>query len=156
MALLVLLSQKMTGINSRRMPSSLHAHLRRRCPSLRLGQSQFRGNQLEREKKHAFKDTIRRCPTLKELQEEKYLFPDSDLSGMLDDLLEKGVIQLPNLKRPEDVRRTVDPKYCCHHRMVGHPLEKCVTLKEQIMRFIEDGMIVLDLDGVIKTNHISC
>jgi len=26
-----------------------------------------------------FKDTIRRCPTLKELQEKKYPFPDSDL-----------------------------------------------------------------------------
>ena len=51
-----------------------------------------------------FKDTMRRRPTLKELQDKKYPLPDSDLSGMLDDLLEKGVIQLPKLKRPEDVR----------------------------------------------------
>ena len=74
---------------------------------------------------------------------------------MLDDLLEKGVIQLPKLKRPEDVRRTSDPKYCCYHRMVSHSLEKCVTLKERIMRLIEDGTIILDLDDIIEINHIS-
>jgi len=39
-----------------------------------------------------FKDAMRRRPTLKDLQEKKYLFPDSDLLEMLDDLLEKGVI----------------------------------------------------------------
>jgi len=47
-----------------------------------------------------FKDTMRRHPTLKELQEKRYLFPDSekypfpdsDLPGMLNDLLENGVI----------------------------------------------------------------
>ena len=39
-----------------------------------------------------FKDTIRRRPTLKELQEKKYLFPNSNLLGMLDDHLEKGVV----------------------------------------------------------------
>jgi len=39
-----------------------------------------------------FKDTIRKHPTLKELQEKRYPFPDSDLLGMLDDFLEKGVI----------------------------------------------------------------
>ena len=33
-----------------------------------------------------FKDTISRRATLKELLEKKHLFPDSDLSGTLDDL----------------------------------------------------------------------
>ena len=36
-----------------------------------------------------FKDKIRTRPTLKELQEKKYLFSDLDLPGMLDDFLEK-------------------------------------------------------------------
>ena len=31
---------------------------------------------------------------LKELQEEKYLFPDSNLLEMFDDLLKKEIIQL--------------------------------------------------------------
>jgi len=39
-----------------------------------------------------FKDAIRRSPTLRELQEKKYPFPDSELLGMLDNLLEKGVV----------------------------------------------------------------
>jgi len=38
------------------------------------------------------KDTGKKHPTLRELQEKKYPFPDSDLLVMLDDLLEKGVI----------------------------------------------------------------
>ena len=37
-----------------------------------------------------FKDTIRRCPTLKELQEKKYPFLDLDFPGMPDDLLRKA------------------------------------------------------------------
>jgi len=47
-------------------------------------------------KKASFsKETTRRHPTLKELQEMKYPFPDLDLSGMLDDLLENKIIEPP-------------------------------------------------------------
>jgi len=46
----------------------------------------------EEKRSMPFKDTMRRRPTLKELQQKKYSFPDSNLLGMLDDLLEKGVI----------------------------------------------------------------
>jgi len=49
---------------------------------------------------------------------------------MLDDLLEKGVIQLPEPKRPEEVGRIADPKYCRYHRMVSHPLEKYIMKNE--------------------------
>jgi len=75
---------------------------------------------------------------------------------MLDDLLEKRIIQLPEPKSIEDVGRTDDPKQYRYHRMVSHPLEKSVTLKERIMQLIEDGMIILDLDNIVETNHISC
>ena len=68
---------------------------------------------------------------------------------MLDDLFEKGFIQLPESKRPEEVGRTDDPKYCHFHRMVSHPLEKCVMLKEHIMPPIKDETILLDFDGVV-------
>ena len=81
-----------------------------------------------------FKDRMRRCPTLKKLQEKKYPFPNSDLLGMLDDLLEKGIIQLPELRRSEEVGRTTDPKYCRYHTMVSHPLEKCIMIEERIMQ----------------------
>jgi len=102
-----------------------------------------------------FKETIRKRPTLKELQEKKYPFPNSDLPGMLDDLLEKGVIQLPEPKRPEEVGMTADPKYCRYHRMVSHPLEKYNTVKERIMQLAKEGRIILDLDDAVKANHIS-
>ena len=50
-------------------------------------------------KRSSFKVVTNKRPTLKELQKKKYLFPNSDLSGMLDDLLEKGVIKWPEPKR---------------------------------------------------------
>jgi len=59
---------------------------------------------------------------------------------VLDDLPKKGVIQLPEPKRPEDVRRTANPKYCHYHRMVSYRLQKCGTLKEHIMHLIEKSI----------------
>ncbi|KAL9228133.1 hypothetical protein vseg_003745 [Gypsophila vaccaria] len=98
-------------------------------------------------------DSSRDRPTLKQLLAKKYLFPDSDLSGMLDDLLEKKVIQLPEPKRPEHVNKTTYPNYCRYHRMVSHPLEKCITLKEKIMQLAKNGKIILDIDEEVTTNH---
>jgi len=82
------------------------------------------------------RDAGKKRPTLKELQEKKYPFSDSDLSGMLDDLLEKGINELPPLKHPEESGRTNDPKYYQYHLVVSNPLEKCITLKERIMRWL--------------------
>ena len=99
------------------------------------------------------RDARKKRPTSKELQEKNYPFPDSDLLGMLDDLLEKGILELPPSKRPEEARKTNDPKYCRYHRVISHPLEKCITLKERIMQLAKDGTIVLDLDEIAETNH---
>ena len=74
---------------------------------------------------------------------------------MLDDLVENGIIELLELKRPREARRTTDPKYCCYHRVISHPLEKCITLKERIMQLARDGKIILDLDDSTRTNRIS-
>ena len=48
-------------------------------------------SKLEEKRSMPFNDAIRRRPKLKELQVKKYLSPDSDLSSVLDDLIEKGV-----------------------------------------------------------------
>jgi len=78
-------------------------------------------------KKTSFsKETTKRSPTLKELQEKKYPFPDSDLLGMLDDLFENKIIELPEPKRPEEVGRTYNPKCCRYHRVISHPLKKAL------------------------------
>ena len=106
-------------------------------------------------KSSSFNVVIKKRPTLKELQEKKYLFLNSDLLGMLDDLLEKGVIELPEPKRPEEVGRTVGPKCYWYHIIVSHPLEKCVTLKEHIMRLAKDGRIILDSDEMAEVSHIT-
>jgi len=74
---------------------------------------------------------------------------------MLDDLLENRIIELPEPKQPEEAGRTSYPKYCRYHRVVCHPLEKCITLKENIMQLAKDGKIVLDLDDSAEANHIS-
>jgi len=56
------------------------------------------------------KEITKKRPTLKELRERKYSFPNSDLSGMLDNLLENKIIELPEPKRPEEAGRTNDLK----------------------------------------------
>jgi len=74
---------------------------------------------------------------------------------MLDDLLEKGVIELPKPKRPGEVGRTNEPKYCQYHTIISHPLEKCITLKERIMRLAREGRIILDLDETIEASYVT-
>ncbi|KAA0050566.1 uncharacterized protein E5676_scaffold945G00230 [Cucumis melo var. makuwa] len=46
----------------------------------------------------------RRCLALKERQEKVYPFPNLDIADMLEQLLEKQLIQLPGYKRPELAR----------------------------------------------------
>ncbi|VVA38898.1 PREDICTED: CCACVL1_17306, partial [Prunus dulcis] len=45
------------------------------------------------------REVDRRRRTLKELEEKTYPFPDSDVVGMLEDLLEKKVIELPKSRQ---------------------------------------------------------
>uniref|UniRef100_A0A2N9FUH3 Retrotransposon gag protein n=1 Tax=Fagus sylvatica TaxID=28930 RepID=A0A2N9FUH3_FAGSY len=91
--------------------------------------------------------------TLKEMEEKTYPFPNSDVPGMLEDLLEKEVIKLPKCKRPEEMGRTNDPKYCKYHRVVSHTVEKCFVLKDLILRLAKEGKILLDLDEAVGSNH---
>ena len=53
-----------------------------------------------------------------------------DAPKMLDKLFEEGLIELPKSKRPEEIGRTSDPKYCRYHRIISHLIEKCRTFKE--------------------------
>ncbi|KAG9453432.1 hypothetical protein H6P81_006336 [Aristolochia fimbriata] len=75
--------------------------------------------------------------TLKDRQAKTYPFPDSDVPGMLEQLLEKNLLQLPEAKRPEDVGKSSDPNYCKYHRLVGHPTEKCFVLKDRILELAD-------------------
>ncbi|KAM2312506.1 hypothetical protein ACFXTH_022900 [Malus domestica] len=90
--------------------------------------------------------------TLRELEQKVYPFPDSDMDAMLDDLLEKKVIELPECKWPEEMNCINDPKYCKYHRIVSHPVGKCFVLKELIMKLAQQGRIKLDLEDTAATH----
>ncbi|PIN26509.1 hypothetical protein CDL12_00732 [Handroanthus impetiginosus] len=94
----------------------------------------------------------RRRPTLKEMQEKEYPFPDSDVPHIFDELLARKLIELPEPKRPEEAGKVDDPKYCKYHRVVSHPIEKCFVIKEKIMSLARDGVIALDADDTADTN----
>ena len=91
--------------------------------------------------------------TLKELEEKKYHFPEFDVPNMLEEFLQKKVIELPKCKHPEEMGRVNDPNYYHYHRIVSHPMEKCFILKDLIMKLAKQWRIHLDLDEVVESNH---
>ncbi|TYK02888.1 uncharacterized protein E5676_scaffold968G00270 [Cucumis melo var. makuwa] len=95
----------------------------------------------------------RRRLTLKERQKKVYPFPDSDIADMLEQLLEKQLIQLLECKRPEQAGKVDDLNYCKYHRVISHPIEKYFLLKELILRLAREKKIELDLEEVAQTNH---
>ena len=91
--------------------------------------------------------------TLKELEEKKYHFLDSDVPNMLEDLVQTKVIELLECKRLEEMGRVNDLNYCHYCRIVSHPVEKCFILKDLIMKLAKQGRIHLDLDEIVESNH---
>ncbi|KAL0291856.1 UNVERIFIED_CONTAM: hypothetical protein Scaly_2616500 [Sesamum calycinum] len=53
------------------------------------------------------------------MQGKEYLFLDSNFPGIFDDLFEANLIDLPEMKRPEEAERKDDPKYYKYHRSQG-------------------------------------
>jgi len=98
-----------------------------------------------------FQKGERKKPSLKERQEKVYPFPDSDISRMLDDLLEANIIELPEVKRPEEANQVDNPNYCKYHRLISHLVEKSFVLKDKIMRLHENGDIIFD-DEIAASN----
>ena len=89
---------------------------------------------------------------MRELEQKAYLFPNSDMAAMLDDLLEKKVIELPECKLPEEMNRVNNPKYCKYHRILSHHVGKCFILKELIMKLAQQRRIELDLEDTAATH----
>lgn len=98
----------------------------------------------------AFKSKL----TLREMQEKKYPFLDSDDVEIFDELVELKPIELPEMKRPEEVGRIDDPSYCKYHRLVGYPLEKCFVFKDKVLQLADEKKIVLN-DEKVDSNQIS-
>jgi len=52
-------------------------------------------------------------------------------------------MKLPDARRPNEIGRTNDPKYCLFHRMIHHPTDKCFVLKDRIQALIDSGVLTL-------------
>ncbi|KAL0320191.1 UNVERIFIED_CONTAM: hypothetical protein Sradi_5280600 [Sesamum radiatum] len=96
-------------------------------------------NDTNGEKKGGPQERWPRKLTLKEMQTKQYPFLDSDVSGIFDDLLNANLIELPEMKRPEEAGKTDDPKYCKYHRLVGHPIHDCFIFKDKVMQLARQG-----------------
>ena len=59
-------------------------------------------------------------------------------------MLANGKLTLPNPKRPGDVGKTNDPRYCLYHQMVSHPLNQCFVVREKINEMWKNGVITFD------------
>ncbi|KAL0456250.1 UNVERIFIED_CONTAM: hypothetical protein Slati_0964200 [Sesamum latifolium] len=92
--------------------------------------------------------------TLKEMQARQYPFLNSDVSGIFDDLLEANLIDLPEMKRPEEAERKDDPKYYKYHRLIGHTIQDCFVFKDKVMQLARQGKLSLEEDSA-ATNAIT-
>ena len=76
---------------------------------------------------------------MKELEAKVYPFPDADVPMIFEEMLAKKFIDLPESKRPGEINKVGDPRYCKFHRVLGHPKSKYFTLKEKIMMLVSEG-----------------
>ncbi|KAM1216809.1 hypothetical protein ACFX2J_013050 [Malus domestica] len=76
------------------------------------------------------------------------------MATLLDDLLEKKVIELLECKRPKEMNRINDPTYYKYHHIMSHPVRKSSILKELIMKLAQQGQIELNLEDTTITHTI--
>ncbi|KAL0307801.1 UNVERIFIED_CONTAM: hypothetical protein Sangu_3011400 [Sesamum angustifolium] len=91
--------------------------------------------------------------TLKEMQAREYPFLDSNVPGIFDDFLEANLIDLPEMKRPEEAERKDGLKYCKYHRLVGQQY-RLFCVKDKVMQLARQGKISLQEDSAV-TNVIT-
>ncbi|KAG8376466.1 hypothetical protein BUALT_Bualt09G0066400 [Buddleja alternifolia] len=82
-------------------------------------------------------------------------FPDEILKDLFEELKDQGLIDLPEAKRPGEVGKIDNPRYCPYHRLVGHSIEECFILKERIESLIKNGDIELPHIEKTSANPIS-
>lgn len=87
-----------------------------------------------------------------ELEEKTYTFPNFDMAAMLENLFDKKVIELPECKRPYEMNKANDLKYCMYHRIFSHLVCKFFVLKELIMKLSHEGINELDMEEAAMVN----
>jgi len=74
---------------------------------------------------------------------KQYSFRDDQVVTIFH-LLHKGnKMKLPDARRPNEIGRTNDPKYCLYHRMIHPPTDKCYVLKDRIQALIDARVLTL-------------
>ena len=92
---------------------------------------------------------------MKERLEKKYSFMDDLVEDLFEDLLEQKLIALPEVKRPHEVGKTNDPKYCPYHRLISHPIKECFVLKDKIQELLDSKIIELPPREKASANPIT-
>lgn len=86
------------------------------------------------------KSKLDKLGMLKGKEEDKrlkeYEFEEEDITPRFHMLLDKGLVELPDPRVPEEIGKVSDPKYCDFHRMVKHGTEKCYTFKKMVIDMI--------------------
>ena len=89
---------------------------------------------------------------LRDSEKNECSYSEYDAPKMLNKLLEKGLVELPESRRPEEIGRTNDPKYCKYHRIINHPIEKCKAFMEQVLQLTNEGKITLDEENTEESD----
>ena len=66
-----------------------------------------------------------------------YFFKDEHVVSLFKLLQRSNMLKFSEIKCPEEVRKTIDPKYCLYHRMLGHPAKNCYIFKDALCAMID-------------------
>ena len=91
----------------------------------------------------------RNRPSLEEIKNRKHSFTKESVPKLFERLMKKG-LDLPRIKRPNQVGKTDDPKYCPYHRIVSHPIEECWIFNEWLETQHQRGTIQLPTSALQK------
>ena len=70
-------------------------------------------------------------------------FTAEEMMTVFDKWVQDEVIKLPKITKQPTTEEKKDPKYCCYHRYVHHPMVDCRTLWWEVNRKIQDGTLQL-------------
>ena len=90
----------------------------------------------------------RQRPTMQELLKKQYIFRRELVRDMFNQLMEHQALNLPEPRRPDQVRMTDNALFCPYHRYVGHIIEDCIAFKEWLQRAINEKRINLDPEAI--------
>src|SRR3954471_11808260 len=87
----------------------------------------------------------------------KYSFKDGKVEALFKMLSKGGQLKLPEPRKPKEVGKADDPRYCLYHRGLGHPTKNCWSSKDKLKALVDAGAPRLETEQKTATaNMISC